>query len=392
MKFNNLKHWQNLEDSSGLILFAQYLDELLFEYTLDTYKPSAMNTSLLILEGLEVVNLIERGVIHHPNLKHILDELCENLDRDKVAQYLLTVDLDGIKSLLKNPKAPDASIAVTLELLGNQIPLGAYKAANEILLISEIIEGKDPAKIRSLTRSYITTLVNVGYSIKHIQKSSKKFFFNPKKIIEGKNEITDYLKLFNATPEEYVAIYKGPKQLSVFSNAAEKLGIKISEKFTDYEQVLSDKFLALDKNETYLLVSLNQGEMDPYAAKAKSDMSIEQLQTLIGLYHHKTPPNQIIDCLIIPKTTPNRAIRLTKSINPMHKCADLFPEKAAERLSDFMNAFSMQKESFVKFNRSAELHALALSSDSIENQMINLWIALESLIPQPPKESKVCHI
>lgn len=83
---------------------------------------------------------------------------------------------------------------------------------------------------------------------------------------------------------------------------------------------------------------------------------------------------------------------VTKSVNPMHKCNDLKTVVASEKLSLFMNGFLMRGDSFRKFNRSAELHALALSSESTENQMINLWIALESIIPNKDDEDSSSQI
>lgn len=64
-----------------LLYFAQLIDELLFDFSLDTYKPSAMNSSLLCVEALEVFKEVEDGNIKRPNFQHVLDELCANLKR-----------------------------------------------------------------------------------------------------------------------------------------------------------------------------------------------------------------------------------------------------------------------------------------------------------------------
>jgi hypothetical protein len=110
MKFRTLHKWDDIQGSKELIFFAQLVDELLFEFTLDTYKPSAMNTSLLVREAIQTYLAIEAGSIKSPNLKHVIDELCENIDKDMVAKSLLKVDLGEIKSTLKDPKIPDKSL------------------------------------------------------------------------------------------------------------------------------------------------------------------------------------------------------------------------------------------------------------------------------------------
>ena len=158
MKFRTLHKWDDIQGSKELILFAQLVDELLFEFTLDTYKPSAMNTSLLVREAIQTYLAFEAGSIKSPNLKHVIDELCENIDKDMVAQSSLKVDLGGIKSTLKDPKTPDKSKLTCLKLLESQIPLNLYKSRNEELLVEAICETKDSSSIRSLTRSYIPNI------------------------------------------------------------------------------------------------------------------------------------------------------------------------------------------------------------------------------------------
>ena len=113
------------------------------------------------------------------------------------------------------------------------------------------------------------------------------------------------------------------------------------------------------------------------------------LQTLIGLYHHKNIPSPITECLV-GLAGVEGLTKVPRTINAMHKCRDLRAGKAATSLTAFIDKFAMQNDSFKRFNRSAELHALALSSSSVENQMINLWIALESLIP--PTDGDVAQI
>jgi hypothetical protein len=127
MRFRSLAKWDDRENSKALIYIAQLIDELLFDYTLDTYKPSAMNTALLIGEAVTTIKAIKSGVVLKPNLRHVLDELCENLKNDEIAQDLISVDIAGVTGTLQDRKASDSSISTVVELLHRQIPLSAYK-------------------------------------------------------------------------------------------------------------------------------------------------------------------------------------------------------------------------------------------------------------------------
>lgn len=65
---------------------------------------------------------------------------------------------------------------------------------------------------------------------------------------------------------------------------------------------------------------------------------------------------------------------------------------ASKRLQALISDFSLDEDSFSKFVRSAQLHALAVGSNADENQILNLWIALESLIPSETKADDVSNI
>lgn len=391
MRFRSLHKWDDPQASKELILFAQYIDELLFEFTLDTYKPSAMNASLLVKEAVQTHMSVQRGTIKSPNLKHVIDELCENFDKDSVAKSLLLVDLDGIKSTLKDPKTPEKNCLTCLKLLESQVPLKLYKAKNEELLVAAINDKKNSAQIRSLTRSYITTLLNSGYSEKYIQEVSRDFFHYSSTRISGNSSILEYLEKFQTEAEEFHVIYKGPIFLLDFKDSASKLGIAISREKGDFTNIIDNLNYQLGHNQVYLIASCKV--KDFHKAKRFADSKLDQLQTLIGLYHHKESPKKITEGLVIfPGIEKGKIV--VSHFNPMHKCMDLRVGSASKKLKKFMDGFSMERESFFRFNRSANLHALALASDSIENQLLNLWIALESLLPQKgeDKTAQIEHI
>lgn len=131
--------------------------------------------------------------------------------------------------------------------------------------------------------------------------------------------------------------------------------------------------------------------LDPFSAVKAAEDKIELASTLTVLYHHKEKPNWASTCLLIDIDQHVSRVYAPK-INVMHKCIDLKKEKAAKSLNVLINGFSMSHPSFSKFDRAVGLHALALGSDSHENQLLNLWIALETLVPSNIGRSKISQI
>jgi hypothetical protein len=109
MKFRNLSRWSEDSKLNGLKFFAQRLDELLFDYTLDSYKPSALNAPYLVKEALALVSDISANLLDYANLSHVLEELVWSVQNDKVAKSLLDADIEYYTSIASETEASSRS-------------------------------------------------------------------------------------------------------------------------------------------------------------------------------------------------------------------------------------------------------------------------------------------
>lgn len=367
MRFRNLSKWDNPSELESLAFFAQLFEELVFDYTLDTYKPSAMNTSLLCYEGLQTIVDIEKGIIQKPNLFHITDELAENLKHDEIVQTLVTLDIKKAIATIQNRTAPLPDIKIILELLMSELRSMAYKQKNEDLLMEAILNKIEKSRITALARSYVTTLLNYGYHAKYLYKTTLSFFYHGSKRITANDCIKDFFLLFNHTPKQFVSIYRASPIFEEIVDSCEAFHIKVARDTGEYSEILQRLGYLLEDNEVYVIVDdLESLEYD--SARRNSDNRMELIGTLLTLFHHKEHPQWAEECIVV-EVDSREAKRTTKSINPMYKCLDLKPSKASKRLNLLINNFSLNHTSLPKFFRSAELHSQALNSDSLENQI-----------------------
>lgn len=388
MRFRNLQKWNDPSQLESLVFLAQMLEEMLFDFSLDTYKPSAMNSSLLCIEALHTINDIEKGIIKRPNLEHISEELAENLRNDEVAQSLLTLNIEKVISIIKNKTAPLPDVKTILELLWSELVLSAYKQRNEKLLVEAILNGCVKSKIKKLVQSYVTTLKNYGFHSKYLYDTTMSFFYFGSNQISSTDIIKEYISLFNTEPKKFVAIYRASKIFEEISDSCQSFEMIVSKEAGEHAETLKTMgHLLKNQDEVYVIVN-DIDALEYYSARQNSDNRMELVGTLLTLFHHKEHPSWAKDCVVI-EIESGKARKVNKSINPMLKCIDLKPEKASKRLNSLINHFSLNNKSLPKFFRSAELHSQALNSDSSENQIINLWIALESLIPPKGEKAKI---
>lgn len=388
MKLRQLTNWVDPTKCNGLVYFAQIVEEMLFDFTLDTYKASVMHTGLLCAEGLQTIEEIENGNIKAPNLRHITAELCSCYEKDLVARSMVTLPSSAFYSTLKNPKSGLSEVRTVLELLSIQLSPSRYKKKNEELLVQEIKGSQNISTIRGLARSYITTLIAVGFHPKHIRSECINFFYKGDSIA-GAESIDNFISLFSPEKTEFTVIFRTGK---IFEQVT---GVFLEERLLITKSLPEDIDLAsysvFNQQGSLYAIAQKISARDIFSARNSAESLLKLAATLLTIYHHKENPNWISEC-IVQNTTTKKYYKIANPINSMHKCADLIPSAASIRLKSLVQEFSLNKDSFAKFVRSAQLHSMALASNTDENQILNLWISLESLIPSEAKDEEISNI
>ena len=391
MRFRNLKKWDNTAACSALVYFAQLLDEMLFDFSLDTYKASVMHTGLLCREAIQTIKDVELGNIKAPNVQHVTAELLATFEKDVVALALTPLPRGAFQAVLKNPKTPLKELTTVLELLSLQLTPHAYRLKTEELLANELAGAGAVPQIRRLARGYITTLIATGFSSNHLQEATKDFFYYGANRIGSVAAIHDYFELFPATPRAFTVVFRLHDVFEHMAEAFAPLGIKIGRSLPeDIDLAKYPTFATGAESKLYGVVSKIDA-LDVHSARLVAEKRVKLCSTLISLFHHKESPTWLSECVAIDEE--KKAYKLIRTpINSMHKCSDLLQPVASKRLRLLMSEFSLEKSSFSKFVRSAQLHSMALRSDAEENQILNLWISLESLVPSETKSDDASNI
>lgn len=382
MKFRRLHNWRNIEQCTALIYFTELVEELLFDYTHSTYKPSIMNTPSLCIEAISTINEIEKGSINSAHINHVIDELTKNLKNDDIAISLLKIPLGSFLEQLNNNPLGNKSLKITLELLRVQININSYEAKIISELCSTVTSEYNPTKIRKLTRLLITHLISKGLSQEYLMEKLKKHFFQRDREINSTEEIVSFLSSLPTEKISHSVYFSADKSFSNISPCLEQLDISIIHETP--ENILEEDFFNGHSQRTILMKVVK--EYDPYTARKKAENNLKLASTLLSLYHHKQEAAWSAENIVISEH--GEKIQTKSSINPMHRCKDLPQEHASQRLEEFMNDFRMRGDSFSKFIRSAQLHSMALQTNAVENQILNLWIAIESLIPDESKKEE----
>lgn len=391
MKFRGLYKWRDPSAAEGLVFFAQLLEELLFDYSLDTYKPSAMNSSTLCLEAKSLIEDIDEGLIDKNNLTHVLKELTSNIRSDVVVKSLITISVQSIVAKFENKDTSLQELSILLDIIYSQISLNIYKQKTEILLLSAVSDSRGKNNIRALARTYITTLINTGYSTRFLYPAARLYFYRNKVEIAGPESISGFFDIVNGVEQNYIAVFRVNSLFNEIEDSCMVFNVEVTKNLTgDVRDCAFKKSFDLNGFDSYLIVK-DINAKDVFAARDLAERKIDQISTLSGLFHHKETAAWQSHALLI-NTQSEKSRIVSASQNPMLMCSDSKRKNAAIKLNSFIMNFSLEKDSFSRFNRSAELHSLALRSDSPENQLLNLWVALETIVPSKLGQAKVNNI
>lgn len=395
MKFRRIDKWDDVSGSANLLFFAQLIEEMLFDYSLDTYKPSVMHTGLLCSEAISTIREVKNGNVREPNVWHVAAELYSSYEKDPVAKELVTISPGALAAALKNKKNPISDLQTVLELMSIELTAAKYKEKNESLLSTEIEKDASTAETRSairrLARNYITTLIAIGYHQKYIYQVCLDYFFYGSNRIAGPSAIKEFLDYFKDGSKKYLVVFRVNREFDGLSNIFKAFGLKTTKTKPDlFDGPIYPEFTKLGKGEFFVIAKDIEAK-DVYGAREAAEHRLKLIGTLLSMYHHKAPASWHPECIIYSEKEAV-AKKLKTPINSMHKCADSTQPVASRKLQSLLGNFSLEGKSFAKFIRSAQLHSMALGSDSAENQILNLWISLESLIPSESKKDDASNI
>lgn len=388
MKFRSLHNWKSDDSLKGLLFFVQRMDELNYDLTLDSFKPSALNSQKLVTEALLTIRAIQSNKIESVHLKHILEELIWSIRQDTVAKKLLELDL---KQYIPETESTNlGETKIRLELLYSCINSSAYLSECKSQIYRAVKEIKK-SDINRLSSNFTTTLRLFGYHTTHIRELTKRFFYyDVDREISSIDILNDYFEIFSLKKLEYSVTFSASPLFKSLSDSCNLFGIEVTDKLPDCdnEKKWAEKH---DVSDVYLTAT-NVPAYDMYAAREIAERRVEKLRNIFTLFHHNYKLRWSRKSLVKCKTS-NICNIIDKPISPANKSIDLNVSKAAKEMHRLLDSFSLDSNSFRKYDSVIDLHSMAIASDINETQLLNLWISFETLIPQPKKkQSKVNHI
>ena len=223
MKQGDLSQWHNIEACKNLLFFAQLVNELLFDYSIPSNRISTLNSHFLCLDAINVINGIEKSGVNEGSLKPIIEELYTTLEKDITFIKHGENPLDYFMKMQPNGRYRRISKAEELNLqdaknavyaIQNKYFRSSWYSDMLVEDICALVKSNDPQDQLDLfrqTKSFLTELVNQGYSSRYITYQANQFFYRSRVSIISPDVISEFLSIFSHQKNTYEIILVADK-------------------------------------------------------------------------------------------------------------------------------------------------------------------------------------
>nr|WP_321255088.1 hypothetical protein [uncultured Pseudodesulfovibrio sp.] len=385
MKFANISRWNYTKALEGVLFFAQRLNESLFDYSFDKYKIPAMHTQTLCIEAIKTIEAIEAKIISPKNITHILEELDQSIRDDTIAKKMIGIDYKLYLTDTNEHNLKDKKNGIELMLM----KLGKTQYIKETQQqLYEAIKNCEKKKIDRLTIQFALCLRTSGYNNNYIYKKANNFFFYRRaEKISTPSDLLNFFKIFDLKHKSYHVVFKVKKLAPEYKELLTIFGLNAHnniQQFSDKPQEIS--YISDIKPDELFIKANGIKSLDPYSAKVITESLIRNFSNIVAIYRHKRKISWSKDAIVCEEKTKNSFIIKTGP-SPIEKCIDSKPIKAYKEITKFSKGFRLHPVDIEKFIRVVKLHGSTISTNSLDNQLLNLWTALETLTP-PTKTNK----
>lgn len=394
MRKPNLTKWNDDDGLQGLLIFAQALNELLFDYTLDSFKTPALNLHLSIMEVRVLVSQLVEGRLKEGALSFCVEELEYHLKNDPVIPrpipHAWQECFGKIKDLKANPKKIFDLIDALLIDVGKK-----YWDHLKVKLREAVRDPNKKKKIISLAKAFAAEIELRGFSQRYAYFANKRFFFtsnsSPERI-ERPEQLDVFLNLFERNSRPRSVAFRASNDFIKFKDYSEPFRITIQDTPPPIENpgLRTQGFIGSSADFPLFFIVKDIRAKDEHYACSRAKLHAEFFTDVCRFSNH-TATLSLSSASLIMENDNQYTDVIEAPPNPMtcnyrrQENEDDFStiQKAIEILSGAHFSPALRH----KFTKVLEYHEAALTAKTLENQLLNLWSALEGFLPPPDQKT-----
>lgn len=363
MKLSTPK-WDNTSgDLDGILYFAQRLDEMLFNFSIDLYKAPVLNTHLLLTEYISVFNNPD---IDNKYLPVVLEELSDALSKDPIVRKYwggenVAKAQDAFRSL------PDkAKITLAEYLLHTFGETRYFKWCCEY---TKWIVGQDNQKerIEQALKCLVPELIGKGYSSQYI------YHYNRKCLLRTDTPSIDlFIDRFDCTKRKYKVYMAAEQWITAFKDLlSHRMGIIFEDdgNYRKYKHSVDQVVFHIDDIEA----------LDDNNASRVAFQRVNLFLRFFTAVDNKVAPRFNNTAMVIEESIDTPAF-VSFGANEYSVIEGMQIDEASQYTEKLItDLITHARCSIPQLSKAVDLHNNSLRSPDYSGGFLSLWSALEVL-------------
>jgi hypothetical protein len=394
MRNPRLFRWRNVENTIGLLLVAQRIEEALFDYTFDSYKVPALNTHTRAYELSQTLNDVAAGRQRGRALEAIVEELAWSVHED----IATTAVLGPLANKYSDPawwdvKTP-AKLRAQVDTLMGALASRIYEDQLILEISSRLNEAKRKEDLYSLTTNLVGEWLRKGFSKEYVFYATRAFFFSPSgPDIDSNKLFQRFTETFRSKKKKYCVVLRGSLAIAVLKDAIPKEVAAIHSAAPAPRSKSQKERKFLDERHDGVFVTFPEVEaVDASSARALAVRILSSITEVVACHVHRD--SMPIDAAALvyqnDETTVLKASPL--SVHKHYECAARELPAAFSRTLRALGRQQSHEDSQERFRAALGLHASAVSSQDSAVHLTSLWAALEALLPIGAEDVKITAV
>lgn len=375
----------------AFVFFALSLDEKLYDLTDDSFKASALNTYTRTLELQSVAYTNYVAGVSKDALKPFLEELEWSIARDPALtsdqKALCKAQLDNISLRAgESAQVPRAVAGLRLVLRDH------FDSIQSTITRIITAEPKRKSELQELASSFVIQAELEGFPRRHTYHIVQKLLIAPlkyDKIVDPTATLKKFFGAFVPRDRKFDCAFLVDKAIAAYKEILQRFDLKCQEENPSWNGLNEQQrlFVESKSKEQAWLIAEQVEARSAAAAHEEVAAQFDALSSVIRFFEHKS--TAAISRLSLTKDLETKLTYMShEAPDPMHCWVGNLRYSEADyvELSDAIHGGHLATDSAVRLARALRFHKAALLSNSAENQLIDLWAALEGLLPISKRE------
>lgn len=393
MRHSRIKANLPTPQHEALAFFALSLNEQLFDLTDDSFKAPAFNTFTRTLELQSVASANHAAGIAKEALVPFVDELEWSVAKDPVLdsqqRELCKLHIASIRENLGEPDRIARGVSGLRTVLGNY-----FSDVTESIRETLVNKPTHKQKLEALAAIFVVQAEAVGFPRRHSYHVTQNALIRSLKSEDAFDPAVRLDDFFSGFPKErtkYSCLFLSDGEFGRFPTLLRNFSISAGPTPPNWEGITANQqgFISSKKPSQHFILLEEIEAKSPAQAHQIAASVFEEFTGLVKFFEHR----QIYEATalsLVRDDTSKRIYRIHDAPDPMH-CWVTHTLADEQEMLEFASATHGKRFhdiSAKKLRRAIRLHHSALISGEAENQLIDLWAALEGLVSRPGRESQ----